>query len=63
MNCTWTEENPEGPTPNTYSGTCGIYWYIPDRNGLALEECEMNYFPKCGGEIIEVPYPVEVDDD
>ena len=57
--CEWKENNPLGSVPNTFDGTCGIFWYIDAEIGDRLADHEINYCPKCGGKIIDIPYPKE----
>jgi hypothetical protein len=61
--CTWKETDPNGSESDSWYGTCEIMWYIPDRFSHTLEQMGMNYCPKCGGKIVEVPYPVEAEED
>ena len=58
--CTWKEEDPNGPTPNTWEGECKYYYYAGIEYSLMGQD--MKYCPKCGGGIREVPYPVELEE-
>ena len=61
--CVWKETDPNGIESDSWCGTCEIMWYLPDHTEFTLKDCGMNFCPKCGGKIIEVPYPVEVEED
>lgn len=48
--CSWKEDDPWGDTPETWAGTCGVYWYIDGKP----EEHEINFCPKCGKPVVFV---------
>lgn len=64
--CEWRENDPWGPMPDTFDGTCGICYTInnfDEVEGRSLKTAEMNYCPKCGGKIKQIPFPKSEDED
>ena len=64
--CEWEENDPWGPIPNTFDGTCGICYtmdYLDEVEGRSLALCDVNYCPKCGKKIKQIDFPREADDE
>lgn len=60
--CTWNEEDPFGPTPGTWSGTCGVLWYL-DESLAPAEEHEIDFCPKCGKPVTFIRFVGEEPDE
>lgn len=58
--CTWTEQDPWGPTPLTWDGTCGVTYYVSEGS---LADNKVHFCPECGGRIVEVPWPPDDSDE
>ena len=58
--CTWTEQDPWGPTPLTWDGTCGVTYYVSEGS---LAGNKVHFCPECGGRIVEVPWPPDDSDE
>jgi len=52
MTCTWKETS-DFNMGNTWSGDCDILWTMMDGTP---KENEMNFCPKCGKPLVEVPF-------
>jgi hypothetical protein len=61
--CEWKENDPWGPTPDTYDGTCGICYTVDKSYAETFAEHELNYCPKCGNKIREIPFQRDTEDD
>lgn len=58
--CEWREEDPWGPTSDTYATSCGELWSFIDGGPT---ENRVRYCHRCGKPVTVVPYPQPADED